>query len=70
MHTARTGCVHGNTVTLDSPVPALEGVRVRVVLEPVNDTDAALKPDAQAHLWSEWVSNGPQGPLEEDDTFK
>jgi hypothetical protein len=32
MANARTGTLHGTTITLDAPVPALDGHRVRVVV--------------------------------------
>lgn len=60
-----TGLVRGKTVTLDSAVPDLEGQRVRVTLEPVEEVDA-LPPQAQDSLWKEWVERGPQGPIEPD----
>ena len=31
---ALTGVLHGNTITLDSPVPPLDGRRVRVIIAP------------------------------------
>jgi hypothetical protein len=33
MANARTGTLHGTTITLDAPVPALDGHRVRVLVE-------------------------------------
>jgi len=33
MANARTGTLHGTTITLDAPVPALDGHRVRVVVD-------------------------------------
>jgi hypothetical protein len=33
MANAVTGTLHGTTITLDAPVPALDGHRVRVVVE-------------------------------------
>jgi hypothetical protein len=41
MANARTGSLHGTTITLDAPVPALDGHRVRVVVE---DDERAISP--------------------------
>ena len=64
-----TGTVHGTTVVLDQPVPPLEGHRVRVVLEPLDDADLALSADQQRRLWAEWVERGEQGALDDDADF-
>ncbi|HEX2880076.1 MAG TPA: hypothetical protein VHO25_11150 [Polyangiaceae bacterium] len=61
---AATGTLHGNTITLDAPVPVLEGKRVRLVIEP--EDEKQLSADEQRTLWSLWVKLGPQGPLEDD----
>jgi hypothetical protein len=62
---ATTGLLHGNTIELDTPVPPLEGRRVRVLLETAEPTDSVLSLDDQARLWSEWAVQGPQGPIDE-----
>ncbi|MEO8185698.1 MAG: hypothetical protein ABI895_43390 [Deltaproteobacteria bacterium] len=62
---AVTGVLHGNTITLDAPVPRLDGRRVRVILAP-EDRDVLLGVDEQARLWTEWVQRGPQGPIEDE----
>ena len=59
-----TGWVHGNTITLETMMPPLEGKRVRVRIEPAEDSEAELQPEAQAQLWQEWIDHGPQGPVE------
>ena len=61
-----TGRLHGNIITLDSPVPPLEGMRVRVVIELADEGDR-LSADRQAKLWQSWIEGGPQGPLDEED---
>ena len=61
-----TGWVHGNTITLETPVPPFEGRRVLVRIEPAEDSEEVLTPDAQARLWQSWVERGPQGPIEDD----
>ncbi|MEY4544385.1 MAG: hypothetical protein RL685_580 [Pseudomonadota bacterium] len=63
---AVTGVLHGNTITLDAPVPPLDGRRVRVILA-AEDLDLVLGAEEQARLWDEWAQRGPQGPLEDDD---
>jgi hypothetical protein len=65
MSSAATGILRGNTITLDSPVPPLEGQRVRVVIA-LADEDVQIEPAEQAKAWSQWIANGPQGPIEDD----
>ena len=60
-----TGLLHGKTITLDEEVPPLEGQRVRVVLELVENADARISAETQAQLWREWVEQGPDGPIED-----
>ena len=61
-----TGRVHGTTIDLDvAPNPPLEGKRVRVVLELVDD-DVRLTPEEQARAWSTWLRSGPDGPIPDD----
>jgi hypothetical protein len=57
------GRLQGNIITLDAPVPLLEGQLVKVVVEPVADSEAQIPAAVQAALWQEWVRRGPQGPL-------
>ena len=47
---ASTGVLHGNTITLDAPVPPLEGQRVRVLIA-LADDDVQLRPEQQAEAW-------------------
>ncbi len=61
---ALEGTLHGNTITMDLVVPPLEGRRVRVVIEPLDEGEVTLTPNQQAQLWREWVERGPQGPIE------
>jgi hypothetical protein len=65
MAEAVKGVLHGNIITLDSDVPPLEGKRVRVLLEAVNEADAMISAEAHAELWREWIERGPQGPIED-----
>jgi hypothetical protein len=61
-----TGRVHGSTIDLDAVASApFEGKRVRVVLELV-DEDVRLSAEEQARCWSEWIDQGPDGPLEDE----
>lgn len=65
--TTATGRVRGTTITLDAPVSFPEDTIVRVVLEPIDDEEMKLTPEAQAQAWHEWVASGHQGPLEVDE---
>jgi predicted thioesterase len=62
-----TGWVHGNTITLETMMPPLEGQRVRIRIEPAEDSEVELHPEAQARLWQEWIDHGPQGPVEPEE---
>jgi len=68
-HAAVTGVVHGSTVTLDEPVPPLEGQRVRVRLEPLQSDEPELSAEEQRRSLREWATRGPQGPLDADDAW-
>jgi hypothetical protein len=61
--TTLTGLVHGQTIELDERVPELEGKRVRVLVEPAEDSEAGAD---RVTVWQEWVERGPQGPIEDD----
>ena len=61
------GVVHGNVITLDKSMSALEGKRVRVAVSPIEDVDLELDPDTQARIWSTWAEHGPSGPIEDED---
>jgi hypothetical protein len=60
-----TGVLRRNTITLDAPVPALDGQRVRVIIAP-EDLELALQTDEQARVWHDWLRQGPQGPLDDE----
>ena len=61
-----TGRVHGNTIDLDAvPSAPFEGKRVRVVLELVDD-DVLLSTAEQGLAWNAWVTQGPDGAIEDD----
>jgi hypothetical protein len=64
--TSLQGTVQGNTITLDTAVPPLEGRRVRVLIEPIEE-GVGLTPETQAQLWKTWIESGPQGPIEDED---
>lgn len=68
MAEAVKGLLRGNIITLDSAVPPLDGKRVRVLLEPVNEMESKLSAEAQRDLWRQWVEHGPQGPIEDDES--
>lgn len=63
---ASTGTLHGNTITLDAPVPPLEGQRVRVLIAPADD-DTSLGSVEQAKAWAEWIASSVDGPIEDED---
>jgi len=65
MATALKGTVHGRTIELDQQVERLEGQRVLVLLEPIDET-APSAPEA-AEAWRTWVERGPDGPIEDED---
>lgn len=71
MHAAVTGVVRGSMVTLDQPVPPLEGQRVRVTLEPLPsaEVEVELSAEEQSAMLREWAERGPQGPLDADDAW-
>jgi hypothetical protein len=66
MPTSRRGVLRGNLITLDTPIPVLEGRRVLVSVEPAVDDEPAVSAALQAQEWREWVESGPQGPLNDE----
>lgn len=60
--TTVTGRVTGNVIALDERVPELEGKRVRLTVERLDDVEAV----DHAALWDAWVQRGPQGPIDDD----
>jgi hypothetical protein len=58
------GLVQGKTVVLDEAIPPLEGKRVRVVLEPMDEPDLTGASNVEA--WHQWLTSGPQGPIEDE----
>ena len=63
MVTWKTGLVRGRTIELESTVPEMDGQRVRVVLERVEEP--RLSNEQQRELWQAWIERGPQGPIED-----
>ena len=63
MTTSKTGLLKGTTIELEGPVPELDGKRVRVVLESIEDLHLAA--EQQRELWLSWIENGPQGPIDD-----
>jgi len=62
---AVTGIRRGNTITWDRPVPPLEGQRVRIVIA-LADEDVELAAGEHTKAWNEWVTSGPNGPIEDE----
>ena len=68
MEHAVTGVLHGMTVTLDAPLPRLDGRRVRVFIEPVAE-EHELSAAENAELLRQWAARGPQGPIDSEEDF-
>ena len=58
--------VKGKTVVLDESVPPLEGKRVLVTLEPVDEPGEVLELQQNLAAWKAWAAGRPQGPIEDD----
>ena len=61
--TSKTGLLRGTTIELENAVPEMDGKRVRVVLEPIEEQ--RLSAQQQREFWRAWVERGPQGPIED-----
>jgi predicted thioesterase len=61
---AASGILRGTTITLDAPVPVLDGRRVRILIE--SEDEKQLTAEEQRQLWVLWTKTGPQGPIEDD----
>ena len=64
MVAAISGVVHGKVIELDEVMPGLEGRRVRVVVEPMEET--ATDPVELRRAWDAWAVRGVEGPIEDD----
>lgn len=60
------GTVRGSAIWLEHDVPDLEGKRVRVHVEIIDED--SLSADEQRDAWHAWIERGPQGPIDDDDT--
>ena len=67
MSESLTGRLHGNVITLDTPLHFPEGQLVRVVIEPIEGDEVELDAGTRARLWQEWTVRGPQGPIADDE---
>ena len=65
MGEALRGTVRGRMVELDQDVGGLEGQRVLVVLEPLDE--AKLSGAEAEEAWRTWLERGPDGPIEDDE---
>ena len=61
--TSQTGLLRGTIIELESAVPEMDGKRVLVMLEPIEEE--RLSANQQVALWQEWVESGPHGPIED-----
>jgi len=64
MAAAISGVVHGKVIELDEVMPGLEGRRVRVVVEPLDET--ATDPVELRRAWDAWAARALEGPIEDD----
>ena len=67
MRNAVTGIVRGNLISLDEPLPELDGRRVRLHLEPEEQPEAVVPADEQNRFWRVWAEKGPDGPIENEE---
>ncbi len=63
MSTSTTGLLRGTTIEIEDSVPEMDGKRVRVLLEPLDD-EKRLTADEQHDAWRCWIEYGRQGPIE------
>lgn len=61
--TSQTGLLRGTTIDLEGPVPEMDGKRVHVLLEPVDEQQLSAR--QQRELWQTWIEQGPDGPIED-----
>ncbi len=66
-----TGRLQGNLITLLEQPAQLEGRLLRIVVEPIEDSELQLSADEQRAALNTWIEHGPQGPLpgDDDDSF-
>ena len=64
MVAAISGVVHGKVIELDEVMPGLEGRRVRVVVEPLDET--ATDPVELRRAWHSWAARALESPIEDD----
>ena len=63
MATSKIGVVRGATIELEGAIPEMDGQRVHVMLEAVDEP--RLSAARQRELWQAWVDHGPQGPIDD-----
>ena len=61
--TSQTGLLRGTTIDLEHPVPEMDGKRVHVFLEPMEERQLSAR--QQRELWQAWIEKGPDGPFED-----
>lgn len=64
--TDATGTITGTTITLDNPIPSLDGRRVNILIEPA-DEELVLSKREQQDAWAQWVQGNNEGPIGDDD---
>jgi hypothetical protein len=61
--TSQIGLLRGTTIELERTVPEMDGKRVHVLLEPMDEQQLSAR--QQRELWQGWVEKGPDGPIED-----
>jgi hypothetical protein len=64
--TDATGIITGKMIMLDAPVPALDGRRVHMLIEPAEE-ELQLSKREQQDVWEQWVQRATDGPIVDDD---
>jgi nitrogen fixation protein FixH len=54
--TGARGTVHGTSILLERPLPELEGKRVRVRVELVEDEEFQVSAEEHQQAWAAWVT--------------
>lgn len=61
--TSQTGLLRGTTIELERKVPEMDGKRVHVLLEPMDEEPLSAR--QQREFWQAWAEKGPDGPIED-----
>lgn len=61
--TSQIGLLRGTTIELERAVPEMDGKRVHVLLEPIDEQQLSVR--QQYEFWQAWAEKGPDGPIED-----